>query len=46
MLVVGTPGFQDGVQIPVASLLDSNLCLQDSRSLTFSQLLARLWSWA
>lgn len=30
MLVVGTPGFQDGVQIPVASLLDGNLCLQDS----------------
>lgn len=23
MLVVGTPGFQDGVQIPAASLLDS-----------------------
>lgn len=22
MLVVGTPGFQDGVRIPVASLLD------------------------
>lgn len=22
MLVVGTPGFQDGVQVPVASLLE------------------------
>lgn len=45
MLVVGTPGFQDGVQIPVASLLDSNLCLQDSVLLSYLQLLARLWSW-
>lgn len=43
MLVVGTPGFQDGVQIPVASLL--NLCLQDSVLLSTLQLLVRLWSW-
>lgn len=30
MLVVGTPGFQDGVRIPAASVLDCTLCLQDS----------------
>lgn len=35
MLVVGTPGFQDGVQIPVASLLDFDLCSQDSFTFFF-----------